>query len=110
MKPYSAASVFIDSSINGKIGVVSEIDKVKYYDPFISDVYIDRSCVYRPVVDKWAKKARVRVNDGNFNMAGHRSMNGRIVVVYLGRSRDSQEYYRAQQQANELNCDLILLP
>jgi hypothetical protein len=110
MKPYSAASVFIDNSINGKIGVLSEIDKVKYYDPFISDVYIDRSCIHRKVIDKWAEKARVRINDGNFNMAGHRSMNGRIVVVYLGRNRNSQEYHRAKQQANELNCDLILLP
>lgn len=110
MKPYSAASVFIDNSIPGKISVLSEIDKIKYYDPFISDVYVDKSCIYRQVVKQWADRANVRLNGGNFNLKNHCGVNGKKVVVYLGLTRDSQEFYRAKQQAVELGCDLILLP
>lgn len=110
MKPYSAASVFIDNSIPGKTSVLSEIDKIKYYDPFISDVYVDKSCIYRPVINSWADRANVRLNDGNFNLKNHQSLNGRIVVVYLGLSRNSIEFNRAKKQADELDCDLIILP
>ncbi len=110
MKPYSAVSVFIDNSVSGKLTVTEELGKIRAYDPFISDLYIDRSCLYKSVVEHWARRVKIRVNDGNIKLETHREINGKKLVVYLGRTRDSIEFNRAKAQADELGCELIILP
>lgn len=108
--PFTGLVVFTHSSIGGKIEIVNQLNKMILFDKFISTIYISRADVGRDYVTSWCNRHKKTIVSGSDYIGNGARDHLNKLVVYLGKRRDVQEYKIAELTANNLGCDLIILP
>jgi hypothetical protein len=110
IKPLSNVALFVDETIGTKQQIQVEMDKVLFYDQFVSNVFVEHGFPYRNTMKSWAVRKRINFVHGVGNIRNSVENGVRKTVVYIGRNRQSIHYTRAKQLADELSCDLLILP
>ena len=110
MSGSTVIALFIDSSIRGKQMLLGELNRLLLLEPDITDIFIEHSFPYKSGLKTWAQRNGIGTIHGIRSIGFLTNSSDKRLVVYVGFNQESYHFRAATNMANELNCELILMP